>query len=176
MTKGHGKTRAASIPALILVTVVLLLACGLAQLNRPEHKIHRRLETLADLANKSSHESQVKTLQRMTEIIGYFTEDCHLDFGPMTPEIIDRSELRGLIGQLRMHAETVEVKIHGKTISLGPGKKSATVELMLEGTVDIHGERANEFREYRLSMKKEGQDWLIDRLDAVRSITTPDQL
>jgi len=161
---------------LLLVTAILLLACGLLQINRPEHKIHRRLEALADLAKKSSQESQVKTLQRMTKIVGYFTENCHLDFGPMTPEIDGRSELRGLIGQLQMHAETIEGRIHVKTIRLEPGKKSAQVELMLEGTVDIDGERANEFREYRLSLKKEEQGWLIERLDAVRSITTPDQL
>jgi hypothetical protein len=175
LINGKGKARATSIPALLLVTVILL-ACGLLQLNRPEHKIHRRLETLADLVNKSGHENPVRTLQRMTKIISYFTGDCHLDFGPMTPEIIDRSELRGRVGQLRMQAEMIEIKTHGKTISLGPGKKSAKVELMLEGTVEIDGERANEFREYRIHMKKEEQDWLIDRLDAVRSITTPDQL
>ena len=174
MTKGHAKSRA--IPALILFTAIILLACGLFLFNRTEHKIHRRLESLADLASKPRHESPVKTLHRMTEIIGYFTEDCRLDFGPMTPAINDRAELRGLMGQLRMHAETVEVRIHGKTINLGPGNKSAKVELMLEGTVEMDGERANEFREYRLSLKKGKQNWLIDQLDAVRSITTPDQL
>ncbi|MFT5123894.1 MAG: hypothetical protein ACI9TH_002254 [Kiritimatiellia bacterium] len=161
----------------VLIGVAVIgLGITWAVLNDPTRKIHRRLEALANLAHVSGKEGPAKTLQRTTAIVGFFTESCHVDFGPMAPEITTRGELRGMIAQLRMHADTIDIKIRGKSVHLAPGKKAATVDLMLEGTLKIGSEYMNEFREYQLHMEKDGGEWFIARIDEQRSITTPDQL
>ena len=163
----------------IIIRIVLLAA--LAALGvwlwtvlfpRPEKVIRRRLTELARTVSSSPGESDLMRLASARNVAGFFSTNVELNVD--IPELgqrnsLDREEITQLALMARSRAGGLHVKFPDITITVAPDKQSAVADLTIEAKVS--GERDSLVREMKFTLRKTDGQWLITRIETVRTLS-----
>ena len=138
----------------------------------PEKVIHRRLAKLASTVSSSANESDLTRLAAARSVAGFFSANVELNVD--LPELgqrdsMDREEITQLALMARSRAGGLQVKFPDINITVAPDKQSAVADLTVEA--NISGERDSIVREMKFTLRKTDGQWLITRVETVRTLT-----
>jgi hypothetical protein len=162
----------------IIIRIVLLAA--LAALGiwlwtvlfpSPEKVIRRRLTELARTVSSSANESDLTRLAVARSVAGFFAADVELnvDLPELGQRTMDRVEITQLALMGRSRAGGLQVKFPDINITVAPDKQSAMADLTVEA--NISGEHDSVVREMKFTLRKTDGQWLITRIETVRTLT-----
>lgn len=138
----------------------------------PEEAIRRQLAGLAAEASFVEREGLVSRATSAQKLAGYFATEVTMNIEPhgLFPEQISRREISEQAFYLRSQKEihSFKVKILDPVITLGADNKSAIVELTLHA--ETEGEKHLIVQEMKFTMRAVDDDWLIIRLETVRTL------
>lgn len=160
----------------VRVAIAVLLVAGLIWGIRrlfpsDREKIVRQLNDLASTVSTAGAETDVARMAKAARIGRFFTEDVTVDLGPPQSPIQGRGTLVALAAsareQGRLRVEFIDVQI-----AIGPGSMSASVDLTakVSGPDSEDGRPAVDAREFRITFQKVRDEWLISRVEGVRTL------
>jgi hypothetical protein len=139
---------------------------------RPEKVIRWRLTELARTVSSSANESDLARLAAARSVAGFFAATVELNVD--LPELgqhnsLDREEITQLALMGRSRAGGLRVKFPDINITVAPDQQSAVADLAVEA--NISGERDSVVREMKFTLRKTDGQWLITRVETVRTLT-----
>ena len=138
----------------------------------PEEAIRRRLAQLSKSASFESRESFLARSAAAQEVASFFAAEVSMNIEPrgLFPDQLQRAEIAQQVGFLRSNPEihSFKLSILDPIITVGTDQKSAMVELTIN--VATEGERHMIVQEMKFTMRKVEDDWVICRLDTVRTL------
>jgi hypothetical protein len=154
---------------IVLITALAMLGVWLwtVLFPSPEKIIRRRLTELARTASISIGEGDLARLAAARRLAGFFSTNVEVNVdlpGLARQNIMDRDE----ITQAAMIAHTRTVKFPDISVTLAPGRQSAMVDLTVEA--DVPGEQSPLVQEMKFTLKKIDGEWLIIRVETVRTL------
>ncbi len=129
-----------------------------------EGKIYRRLDDLLTSVEKSGKESRLSALTKARKSASYFTKNCRVQILYWQDEIEGRDTLTGLFVQLRSTATTIDISLHGRSLTMSSGGQSAAMSLGARAKLVFPDAEETADEEFYLDWIKENGDWLIDRI------------
>ena len=137
----------------------------------PEKVIRRRLTELARTVSSSPGESDLTRLAAARSVAGFFSSTVELNVD--IPELgqhnsMDREEITQLALMARSRAGGVHVKFPDINITVAPDKQSAVADLTVEANVS--GEHDPIVQEMKFTFRKNDGQWLITRIETVRTL------
>jgi len=138
----------------------------------PEKVIRRRLTELARSVSSSANESDLTRLAAARSVAGFFATTVELNVD--LPELgqrnsMDREEITQAALMARSRAGGMHVKFPDINITVAPDKQSAVADLTVEA--NISGEHDSVVREMKFNLRKTDGQWLITRIETVRTLT-----
>jgi hypothetical protein len=137
----------------------------------PEHVIRQELAHLAAAASIAPNEAPLTKLAKAQKLASFFSIDAEvaIDMPNRSYQTFNgREEIqqaaigaRALLNSLKVHLLDADVKV-------APDKQSALVRLT--ATADLPGEKVPEVQELELRFKKIERDWLVSRVDTVKTL------
>lgn len=145
----------------------------------PQEAIRRQLAGLAEAASFKSPEGMVAGVAAANKFAGFFARDVQMSIEPrgLFEEETTRQEIAQLVAGFRTRAgiRSFEVKLLDPVITLGANGDSAVVEVT--ANAETAGERHLIVQELKLTLKLVEKDWLIVRVETVRTLNqAPSQL
>lgn len=138
----------------------------------PQEAIRRQLAGLAKVASFEEREGLVSRASSAQKLAGYFAAEVTMNIEPrgIFPEQVSRVEISEQAFYLRSQKgiRSFKVKILDPVITLGADNKSAIVELTLHA--ESEGEKHLLVQEMKFMMRAVEDDWLIIRLETVRTL------
>ena len=136
----------------------------------PQEAIRRQLVALAKSATLEKTEGNIAAALSADEFSGFFGREVALNMEPRAffPDSIERSEIARIMLRLRTESRSLDVKILDPIITVGADQKSAIVELTVN--VAAEGERHLLVQEMKFTMKEVDDNWLIIRVETVRTL------
>lgn len=153
------------------VLVVLFLAAWWT--GREERRINSRLGKLCDLASKDGPENAIPSMVRAREFSGYFVETPAVILDSPALTISDRTELAGIVLQIRSSFERIQVRIRDRKLAIRPGKDAADMSVTAQADLTSGGQTETDIREFRIEWVKRNGQWLIAGASAASSIRRP---
>ena len=139
----------------------------------PEKAIRRRLAEVAEEVSFQSGEGMVAKALHAQKLAGFFAPEVSLMID--LPEIsshegMSRDEISKFALALRStsYFRSLKVQCLDPVITLGADKKSATVELTIRA--ETAGDKYLVVQEMRFTMKEVEGDWLILRVETVKTL------
>ena len=162
---------------MIRLIVLAVLAAGgviawLALFPGPEKVIRQRLLEVASLASFGSNEAPLAKFANVNKLLSYFTSDAVVVVdvaGRFQHRMRGRDELMQAAMGARNALMGLAVEFIDVTVKLSPDKKVAIVELTAKARAV--GERDDMIQELRFTLRKIGGDWLIDRVETVKTLS-----
>ncbi len=138
----------------------------------PEKVIRKRLTELARTVSSSPNESDLARLAAARSVAGFFAATVELNVN--LPELgqrnsMDREEITQLALMSRSRAGGMHVKFPDISITVAPDKQSAVADLTVEANVS--GEHDSMVREMKFTFRKTDGQWLITRIETVRTLS-----
>lgn len=132
--------------------------------------IRSRLQALALDVNQSAT-TGVGAAARAAVIGAYFTDDVAIDLGQGTAIIEGRDTLVGMLARLEPRIAQFSIRFEDANVHLR-GESSADVSLTAEITRSDSAPRdtSMDAREFAVTFRKVGNEWLIARVRAVETI------
>ena len=156
-----------------LVVVAALAAAGLwvwhACIPSPEKAIRHRLKELARTASFGPNEGGLARMRYGQELAGFFAENAEvrLDVGNTVATKGGRAQLRDTAVGVRMTLDSLQVDFQDLNVVLGADGHSAEVDLTAVGR--IPSEPDLQVCELKFLLTRTGGDWLIRRVETVRT-------
>jgi hypothetical protein len=137
----------------------------------PEQVIRKRMIELARLASFPPNEAPMAKLANSRKLASFFTSDVEITIdlpGRSQQTVSGRDEvLQAAIGA-RSLPGGIQVDFPDVKVTLGADKQSATVNLTAKGNVG--GDRDNLLQELKLTLKKIEGNWLINRVETIKTL------
>jgi hypothetical protein len=136
----------------------------------PEKVIRKQLHELAELASFAPNEGPLAKFANVQKLVSFFTLDVEisLDFGHrMERSLSGREELT----QAAMAARNMTgltVKFPDIAVVVAPDQQSAVVNATVRAKAQ--GEREDYVEELKFKFRRDGGDWLISRVEAVKTM------
>jgi hypothetical protein len=138
----------------------------------PERIIRQRLLEVARLVSFSPKEGSIAKLANAQKLTSFFTDDLEvtIDIARNSRKTFSgRDELlQAAIGARNM-ISSFNVEFFDITVVVSPDKTSATVNLTANGSVA--GEKDSIVQELKFSLKKIGNNWIINRIETVKTLS-----
>ena len=162
---------------LLLLAVLVALGLWLWTLlfPAPEKVIRQRLASLARTVSFSSDESQVMRLAGARNLAGFFSTniEVNIDIPSQTRHsLIGREEITQAALASRSGTGSLTVKFPDIRVTVAPDRQSATADLTVEA--NIPGEPDPIVQEMKFTLQKIDGEWLITRVESVRTFTILD--
>ena len=159
---------------LILVAAVIGLAIWgwRVLVPSPEHAIRSRLLALAKTACFSSGDGTMLRAYKAQALPDFFTPDATVSLemrGYESYLLQGRSDLQAAALAAMQHVSGLRVEFLDINVTLAPDRQSAVANLTCRATRT--GERDFIVQEFDFHMKKVGRDWLIERVDSVKTLS-----
>lgn len=138
----------------------------------PEKVIRQRLQEAAKLASFTHTEAPLARLSNSQKLANYTTADVNLIINAPNRRdysINGRDELFQGLMAARSNMTGLTVEFLDIVVKVAPDKQSAIVNLTARASVP--SERDIMIQEFRVTLKKLGGDWLVWRLETVRTLT-----
>lgn len=123
--------------------------------------INGKLDRLVELAAKTEDESFIIGITQSREIARFFAEDAEVEFGSPLPVISGRSELEGIIIQVRQGLQMIDIGIGRRELVVAENAETARMNVEAEGRVNQAGDPGLETRAFTIDWVKQEGDWLI---------------
>ena len=137
----------------------------------PQKVIRNRLIKAARLASFSASEGNIARVANIEALGTYFTDEIEIKVDVPNYEshtFTRREELTQAAMAARSVVGSVKADFPDITVDLDPGNQTATANVTLR--VDINGEKNAVIQELKVYLKKVNGDWLIYRLDTIRTL------
>lgn len=136
----------------------------------PQEAVRRQLVALGKSATLEKTDGNIAAALRANEFSEFFGREVALNMEPraLFPDSIERSEIARIMLKLRTESRSLDVKILDPIITVGADQKSAIVELTVN--VAAEGERHLLVQEMKFTMKEVDGNWLIIRVETVRTL------
>jgi hypothetical protein len=158
-----------------LVLLVVLVAIGYwlwtVFFPNPQKAIRNRLVKAAHLASFSAGQGNISRVAAIESLGNYFTEEIEIKFDVPNYEshtFNRRDELLQAAMAARGAISSLKVDFPDIKVDIDPNQQSATAEVTLRA--DINGEKDAVIQELRIYLKKADGNWLIYRLDTLRTL------
>jgi hypothetical protein len=162
----------------LLTLLVVLVALGaggfwLYQHFFPPHE-QRIRKTLREAAGTVSFRPETGNLVRLAAInrlATYFTEDAEILVevpGAARRRLVGRDEVRQVAAGTRAAVRSLEVRLREIVVDLETGRESARVHVVVD--VRLDGDAELWISEFKLVMANVEGDWLIHRIEPVRTL------
>lgn len=159
---------------LVLLAVVIALGVWLWTIffPSPEKLIRQRLAEVARLASFAPNEGLILRAANIQKLASQFDSEVMLtvDWRHGTQQIVaDREELTQLALAIRSNLRSLKVQLLDLNVILAADKQSAVVELTVRASAP--GEPDFLIQEMKFTLKKVDNEWLISRVETVRTLT-----
>jgi CRP-like cAMP-binding protein len=138
----------------------------------PDEAIRRHLKRLSQAASFDGRESLIKRGVAAQRVADFFAPQITLNINPpgIFLDEISRAEIAQQVKILRSHPEISSFKLTflDPVITLGADRRSAIVEVTMNAEADE--ERHLAVQEVRLTMREIDGDWVICRIETVRTL------
>lgn len=138
----------------------------------PETVIRKRLNKVAGLVSFEGKEGNFAKIANVQQLTAYFasTIEITVDTPAQSKHTLSgREELTQAALGVRSMLSGLTVEFVDQTVTLNPAKTEATVSLT--GKVRISGDRDMLVQELKFYLQKIEGDWLIVRIETVRTLT-----
>lgn len=136
-----------------------------------QQAIRRRLTEFARAASIAPNESQIARLANAQKLTAFFTPDVEVmvDIPFHSRQVWNGiDEVREAALGAEASVSALKVEFPDLDVTLGPDHKTAFVDLTAKGMVP--GEKDIYVQELKLSLKKIGSDWLIKKVETVKTL------
>ncbi len=137
----------------------------------PEQLIRRRMEAVARTASFSPNESPLAKLSNAQKLTTFCADRVEITVdvpGQSQRTFNGRDELMQAAIGARSVVSALKVEFFDLTVTLGPDRTSAVVNLTAKGK--IPEERDFMVQELKFTFKKINGDWLINRVETVKTL------
>jgi len=137
----------------------------------PEKVIRKQLGEMAKAASFSSDQGIVAKAWNASSLADYFTPDVEvlLEVPGIEHTISGRDELMQAAVAARRVVKSLKVTFPDIKVTLSPDKTAA--EVYLTGEARVPGEKEFFLQELRLRLIKVKRDWLINRVETVKTLS-----
>jgi SnoaL-like domain len=137
----------------------------------PEKIIRKRLDQVAKALSFSSDQGLVAKAWSASSFAEYFTPDLEItvEVPGLQHTISGRDELMQAVMAKRRMFKSLKVTLPDVKVTLAPDKTSA--EVYLTGEARVPGEKEFFLQELRLRLIKVKRDWLINRVETVKTLS-----
>jgi hypothetical protein len=138
----------------------------------PENIIRKRLAQAASEASFKSGENPLASAARAETLAGFFSTNVELNIN--LPEhglhnLAGRDEIIQAAAGARSMAGSLKVEFPDMSIRVGPDKSSAVADVVVQ--VQAAGNKEFYVQEMKFTLQKIGGDWLITRVETVRTLS-----
>ena len=159
---------------LILAAAVIALGAWLwtVLFPSPEKVVRHRLQELAEEVSFNGNENPLIIANRAGNLMALFATnvEVQLDVPGRTDHTFQgRDELMQALAGARASASSLRVEFIDVTVTVAPDKRSATASLTVHAKVG--GEKDDFLQPMRFTLEKSGHDWLILRVETLRTLT-----
>lgn len=157
-----------------LILLVALVAAGVwlwaILFPSPEKIIRKRLTQAAGEASFKSGENALISAARAETLAGFFSTNVELNIN--LPEhgrhnFVGRTEIMQAAAGARSAVGSLKVELLDMNITVGPDKLSGVADVAVK--VQAAGEKDYNVQEMKFTFLKIGGDWLITRVETVRT-------
>ena len=137
----------------------------------PEQVIRKRLAQLARSASTETGEGSIAKAARVQGLSGYFTPDVEITVdlpGEFSQSIHGTPELMQLAMAARSMGRSIKVDLLDVSVDVAPDGLSAVAHMT--GQAKISGEQSLQVQELKAHFRKVQSDWLIDRVETVKTL------
>jgi hypothetical protein len=137
-----------------------------------EQVIRKRLHEVAKLASFNHTEAPLAKLANSQKLANYGTADVTIVVNAPNRRVHSlsgRDDLFQALMAARSNLTSLSVEFLDIVVKVGPDKESAVANLTAKASVP--SDRDMMIQEFRITLKKVGGDWLIWRLETVRTLT-----
>jgi hypothetical protein len=137
----------------------------------PEKIIRDRLNKLAHLASFAGNEGNITRVASVESLGTYFTDDVEVALDVPNYEthtFTHRDEITQAAMAARSAISSLQVDFPDINVDVAADKLSAIANVTLRA--DINGDKNAVIQELKISLKKVNGDWLIYRVDTVRTL------
>lgn len=138
----------------------------------PQKVIRHRLDELARTASFSGNESDLARLAAAHSLAGFFATNVEVNLdvpGRLRHTFLGREEIMQAALAARSQAGTLSVQFPDINVTVAPDRQSAVADLTVEAKVP--GESDPVVQEMKFSFQKTDGQWLITRIETVRTFT-----
>ncbi|MCW5554612.1 MAG: hypothetical protein KIS67_20935 [Verrucomicrobiae bacterium] len=138
----------------------------------PEKVIRKRLAEVARLASFAPDEGLIPRAANIQKLASYFDSEVTLtvDWRRGTQQIMaDRDEMTQLALAIRSNLRSLKVQLLDLNVMLAADKQSAVVELTARASAPAEPDFL--IQEMKFTLKKVDNEWLISRIETVRTLT-----
>jgi hypothetical protein len=161
------KIRAAAFVACV-GAASLCAACGWFGDERTA--IRSRLHDFTSRVNSTAPEG-LASVARAAEIGAFFTDDVVVDLGEGSAPIAGRETLIAMVVRLQPRLAEFTLDFADANIQLAPDEQSASVALTAQIVRrDPDARQQMDAREFKLQMRRDGNEWKIARVTAVDTL------
>jgi len=137
----------------------------------PEKVIRHRLGELAQTVTILPNTAPAAKLYNAQKLASFFTADVQVRVdvpGQSLHSLHGRQELADAATAAGAMVSSLTVELFGITVVLDPDRQGATTDFTAKANVP--GESVPQVQELKAHFKKDGADWLIDRVETVRPL------
>jgi hypothetical protein len=137
----------------------------------PEHIIRKELSELAVAASISPNEGALTKLAKTQKLASFFCTNAQIAVdvpGRSIQTLTSREDIQQAAMSARMMLSSLKVQFVDIIVSIGADRQSAVVHLT--ATANLPGEKLPEVQELKIGFKSSNHDWLIDRLETVKTL------
>lgn len=132
--------------------------------------ITSRIQQLATLASYPPEEHPLRKQQALGKMKALLSQDLVLKVnlpGGRSQAVEGRKEFMERVQEVRFGLAALKVEFDVQSIELSSDHRMATVGLTLSAQIGV--EKQQEFQEMKLQLEKSSDEWLIKRLETVRT-------
>lgn len=140
----------------------------------PEHAIRHQLDKLARRISFSADEGNLSRLAGAEGVSGLFSTNVEVNVdipGHEQHSLAGRDEITQAALLSRKMAKSLSVRFPDVDVKVAPEKTMATADVTVE--VKVGGENEPAFQELKISFQKTEDGWLINKVETVRTISSP---
>jgi hypothetical protein len=158
---------------LLLLSALAALGCWgwRALFPDPEQVVRKRLAELAQAASIAPNESPLARLANSQKLIGFFTRDVEVAVdvpGQSLQTFSGRDALSEAVTGARSCLQSLKIQFLDVHVALGEDRQTAIVNLT--AIARMPGEKDPVPQEMKLSLKKIDGDWLVQKVETVKTL------
>ena len=137
----------------------------------PERIIRKNLSAVARLASFAPNEGALAKLSNTQKLTGFCTGDIEIAIdvpGRLPRTLSGRDALTQAIMSARSTLSALKIEFLDIQIAVGGDRESAVARLTAKA--DLPGEKVPEVQELKVTFQKVGRDWLIHRVETVKTL------
>ena len=162
------------ISRLVLLAVVIVAGVWLWTIlfPSPEKIVRKRLVQASAEASFKSGENPLVSAARAETLAGFFSTNVEININVLEfgrHNFVGRTEIMQAAAGARTELSSLKVEFPDMSIKVSPDKLSAVADVTMK--VQAAGQKDFNVQEMKLTFQKIGNDWLITRVETVRTLS-----